>query len=43
MIIGVFNMKLDKKVIKKGVITSPEYGHLDFTLPRFKEFVLRER
>jgi len=30
------------RLIKKGVITSPEYGHLDFTLPRFKEFVLRE-
>ena len=30
------------RLIKKGVITSPKYGHLDFTLPRFKEFVLRE-
>ena len=26
--------------IKKGLIISPEYGHLEFTLPRFKEFVL---
>ena len=28
------------RLIKKGIITSPEYGHLDFSLPRFKEFVL---
>ena len=25
---------------KKGLIISPEYGHLEFALPRFKEFVL---
>ena len=28
------------RLIKKGLIISPEYGHLEFTLPRFKEFVL---
>lgn len=25
---------------KKGLIISQEYGHLEFALPRFKEFVL---
>lgn len=25
------------RLIKKGLIISPEYGHLEFTLPRFKE------
>lgn len=29
-----------KRLLKKGVIKSAEYGHLDFTLPRFKEFIL---
>ena len=28
------------RLIKKGLIISPEYGHLEFTLPRFIEFVL---
>ena len=28
------------KLIKKGLIISPEYGHLEFAFPRFKEFVL---
>lgn len=28
------------RLIKKGLIISLEYGHLEFTLPRFKEFVL---
>ena len=29
-----------KRLLKKGVIYSPQYGYLDFILPRFKEFVL---
>lgn len=31
-----------KRLLKKGVVESSEYGHLDFVLPRFKEFVLSE-
>lgn len=29
-----------KRLIKKGIIYSPQYGYLDFILPQFKEFVL---
>ena len=29
------------RLIKKGIIAAFEYGHLDFALPRFKEFVYR--
>lgn len=29
------------RLIKKGIIVAFEYGHLDFALPRFKEFVYR--
>ena len=29
-----------KRLLKKGIIYSPQYGYLDFILPRFKEFVL---
>lgn len=29
------------RLIKKGIIVACEYGHLDFALPRFKEFVYR--
>lgn len=28
-----------KKTDKKGIVRSPEYGWLSFTLPRFKEFI----
>jgi hypothetical protein len=28
-----------KRLLKKGIIISPEYGYLDFALPRFREFV----
>lgn len=30
-----------KRLLKKGVIVVSSYGHLEFSLPRFKEFVLR--
>lgn len=30
-----------KRLIKKGIIYAPNYGYLDFILPRFREFVLR--
>lgn len=30
------------RLIKKGLLTNSEYGHLDFSLPRFKEFVERK-
>ena len=30
-----------ERLIRKGVIESTEYGKLSFTLPRFKEFILR--
>lgn len=30
-----------KRLLKKGIVKIPEYGHLEFTLPRFKEFVIR--
>lgn len=29
------------RLLKRGVATSTEYGHLEFALPRFREFVLR--
>ena len=29
------------RLIKKGIIVAFEYGHLDFALPRFREFVYR--
>ncbi|MCQ2362301.1 MAG: ATP-binding protein [Acidaminococcaceae bacterium] len=32
-----------KRLLKKGVVAVPEYGHLEFVLPRFKEFVLSEQ
>lgn len=28
------------RLIKKGILFSPSYGHLEFSLPRFKEFLL---
>ena len=31
-----------KRLTKKGIVQSPEYGWLSFTLPRFKEFVRRQ-
>lgn len=33
--IGVYRIRL----IKKGIINSPSYGMVEFTLPRFKEFL----
>ena len=43
------NLKIDSnnftvyrsRLIRKGIVTSPEYGYLAFTLPRFREFVHR--
>ena len=31
-----------KRLTKKGIIQSPDYGWLSFTLPRFGEFILRQ-
>ncbi len=31
-----------KRLLKKGVVAVSEYGHLEFVLPRFKEFILSE-
>ncbi|MBE6007130.1 MAG: hypothetical protein E7238_08285 [Sarcina sp.] len=31
-----------KRLTKKGIIQSPDYGWLSFTLPRFREFILRQ-
>lgn len=31
------------RLIKKGIVVAVEYGHLDFALPRFWEFVCRMR
>ena len=30
-----------KRLLKKGIVRTSTYGHLAFSLPRFKEFVLR--
>ena len=30
------------RLMKKGLITSPAYGHIEFTLPRFGEYVKRK-
>ena len=30
------------RLMKKGLITSPAYGHIEFTLPRFREYVKRK-
>ena len=30
------------RLMKKGLITSPAYGHTEFTLPRFREYVKRK-
>ncbi len=30
-----------KRLIKKGIVYAPNYGYLDFVLPRFREFILR--
>ena len=30
------------RLIKKGLIASPTYGHIEFTLPRFREYVRRK-
>lgn len=30
-----------KRLMKKGIVRAPEYGCLEFSLPRFKEFVIR--
>lgn len=32
-----------KRLMKKGVLRSPSYGYLEFSLPRFKEYVARSR
>ena len=37
---NIFNV-YRKRLLKKGVVRTPNYGHLAFTLPRFREFVLR--
>lgn len=37
---NIFNV-YRKRLLKKGVVRTPEYGHLAFSLPRFREFVLR--
>ena len=37
---GQFSVYRDR-LIKKGLITSPMYGHVELTLPRFKEYVLQ--
>lgn len=37
---NIFNV-YRQRLLKKGVVKTPEYGHLAFSLPRFKEFVLR--
>lgn len=29
------------RLIRKGIVYAPEHGHLDFVLPRFREFILR--
>ena len=29
------------RLIKKGLIRSEKYGYVEFTLPQFREFVLR--
>ena len=31
------------RLLKKGIVVAVEYGHLDFALPRFREFVCRMR
>ena len=31
-----------KRLIKSGIVSSPTYGHLELTLPRFREFVERQ-
>ena len=31
------------RLLKKGIVHSPEYGRLAFSLPRFKEFAIRQR
>lgn len=30
------------RLIRKGILCAPEHGYLDFTLPRFREFLLRQ-
>ena len=30
-----------QRLLKQGIIASPSYGYLAFTLPRFKEYVQR--
>ena len=30
-----------KRLLKKGIVQATQYGHLEFVLPRFKEFVAR--
>lgn len=30
-----------KRLLKKGIVRTSSYGHLNFSLPRFKEFILR--
>lgn len=29
------------RLIRKGILYAPDHGYLDFTLPRFREFILR--
>ena len=31
------------RLLKKGIVHSPEYGRLAFSLPRFKEFAIQQR
>lgn len=37
---NIFNV-YRKRLLKKGVVRATEYAHLAFSLPRFREFVLR--
>lgn len=30
------------RLLKKGIVSSPTYGYLEFTLPRFREFIQRQ-
>ena len=30
------------RLIRKGILYAPEHGYLDFSLPRFREFILRQ-
>lgn len=36
---NIFNLYRNR-LLKKGLVYSPQYGHLDFVLPRFDKFIL---